>query len=60
MNTTVAIIINVLIMALLVYGLIYLKKMNLSFTVRVFIDKGLGIAFGAALQLIYGGASEIV
>lgn len=60
MNTTVAIIINVLIMALLVYGLIYLKKMNLSFTVRVFIAMGLGIAFGAALQLIYGGASEIV
>ena len=60
MNTTVAIIINVILMALLVYGLIYLKKMNLSFTVRVFIAMGLGIAFGAALQLIYGGASEIV
>lgn len=60
MNTTIAVVINVLIMALIVYGLIYLKKMNLSFTVRVFIAMGIGIAFGAALQLIYGGTSEIV
>ncbi len=60
MNTTVAVIINVLIMALIVYGLMYLKKMNLSFTVRVFIAMGIGIAFGAALQIIYGGTSEIV
>lgn len=60
MSTTLAVIINVLIMALIVYGLIYLKKMNLSFTVRVFIAMGIGIAFGAALQLIYGGTSDIV
>ncbi len=60
MNTTIAVIINVLIMALIVYGLIYLKKLNISFTVRVFIAMGIGIAFGAALQMIYGGASEIV
>ncbi len=60
MNPTLAIVINVLIMALIVYGLMYLKKMNISFTVRVFIAMGMGIAFGAALQLIYGGTSEIV
>lgn len=60
MNTTVAIIINVVIMAAIIYGLMYLKKLNLSFTVRVFIAMGMGIAFGAALQLIYGGASDIV
>ena len=60
MNTTVAVIINVAIMAAIIYGLIYLKKLNLSFTVRVFIAMGMGIVFGAALQLIYGGASEIV
>lgn len=60
MNATVSVIINVLIMALIVYGLMYLKKMNISFTVRVFIAMGIGIVFGAALQLIYGGTSEIV
>lgn len=60
MNTTLAVIINVLIMALIIFGLIYLKKMNLSFTVRVFIAMGMGIAFGAGLQLIYGGTSDIV
>jgi L-cystine uptake protein TcyP (sodium:dicarboxylate symporter family) len=60
MNTTVAVIINVIIMAAIIYGLMYLKKLNLSFTVRVFIAMGMGIAFGAALQLIYGGASDIV
>jgi|LSQX01.3.fsa_nt_gb L-cystine uptake protein TcyP (sodium:dicarboxylate symporter family) len=60
MNTTIAVIINVIIMAAIIYGLMYLKKLNLSFTVRVFIAMGMGIAFGAALQLIYGGTSDIV
>ncbi len=60
MNTTIAVIINIAIMAAIIYGLIYLKKLNLSFTVRVFIAMGIGIAFGAALQLIYGGTSDIV
>lgn len=60
MNTTLAVIINVAVMIAIIYGLMYLKKLNVSFTVRVFVAMAMGIIFGASLQLIFGGTSEIV
>lgn len=60
MNTTLAVIINILIMVVMVYGLIFLKKRNISFTARVMLAMILGLAFGAILQLIYGIDSEVV
>lgn len=60
MNTTIAVIINILVMAGLIYGLAILKKKRVSFTVRVLLSMVLGIVFGAVLQLTYGAASEIV
>lgn len=60
MNTTLAVIINVLVMVAIIYGLMFLKKKNTSFTVRVFVAMAAGIIFGAILQLTYGATSEVV
>ncbi|MBC8587914.1 L-cystine transporter [Paratissierella segnis] len=60
MNTTLEVIINVIIMLAIVYGLILLKKRNVSFTVRVLLAMALGIVFGAVLQLIFGASSAVV
>ncbi len=60
MNTTVAIIINVVVMLLLVLGLYQMQKRHISFTKRVFLGLVLGIVFGAILQLIYGNGSNVV
>lgn len=60
MSTTLAVIINVVVMLAIIYGLMFLKKKNTSFTVRVFLGMGAGIIFGAILQLTYGSASDIV
>lgn len=60
MSTTLAVIINVIIMLAIVYGIILLKKRNVSFTVRVLLAMALGIVFGAVLQLIFGASSDVV
>ncbi|GFN35515.1 L-cystine transporter [Tepidimicrobium xylanilyticum] len=60
MNGTFYIIINITIMAVLIYILLYLRRKRVSFTVRVMLALICGIAFGAALQLIYGAGSQIV
>nr|WP_300004880.1 cation:dicarboxylase symporter family transporter [Tissierella sp.] len=60
MNTTILVLINVLVMAAIIFTLIFLKKRNFSFTFRVISAMVVGIIFGAALQMIYGGTSEIV
>lgn len=60
MNTTLAVIINILVMAGIIYGLMLLKKKGVSFTIRVLLSMALGIVFGAILQLTYGATSEVV
>lgn len=60
MNTTLAVIINIIVMLAIVYGLIFLKKKNVSFTVRVLLAMALGIVFGAILQMTYGATSDVV
>ncbi|MBC8590948.1 L-cystine transporter [Wansuia hejianensis] len=60
MNTTLLVLINIVIMLGIVFGLIFLKKRNVSFTVRVLLAMGLGIVFGAILQLTYGATSDVV
>lgn len=60
MSTTVLVIINVLVMAAIISTLMFLKKRNFSFTFRVIGAMLVGIVFGAALQMIYGGTSEVV
>lgn len=60
MNTTSAVIVNVLIMLAIVYGIIFLKKRNVSFTARVLLAMVFGIVFGAILQMTYGVTSDVV
>lgn len=60
MNTTLAVIINIVVMAAIVYGLLFLKKRNVSFTARVLLAMAVGIVFGAILQITYGATSDIV
>ncbi len=60
MNTTVLVILNIMIMAGLIYGLLFLKKRNVSFTTRVLLAMGIGILYGAALQILFGSASDVV
>lgn len=60
MNTTILVLINILVMAAIIFTLMFLKKRNFSFTFRVILAMVVGIVFGAALQMIYGGTSEIV
>lgn len=60
MSTNISIIINIVIMAAIIYGLMSLRKQNFSFTFRVLLAMGLGIVFGVALQLIYGPTSDVV
>ncbi|WP_032123457.1 L-cystine transporter [Clostridium amazonitimonense] len=60
MNTTISVIINVIIMLIFVYILYFMQKKHYSFSVRVFIALGIGIAYGAIIQLMYGVQSPIV
>ncbi|MED4986516.1 L-cystine transporter, partial [Geobacillus stearothermophilus] len=54
------IIFNVAILLLLIGVLAYMQKKHVSFSKRVFTALGLGIAFGFALQAVYGAGSAIV
>lgn len=47
-------------MLAIIYGLGFLKKQNISFTTRVFIGMGIGIVFGAILQIVFGADSDVV
>lgn len=60
MNTNLYVIINVIIIAALIYGLLSLKKKGISFTIRVLLALVLGIVYGVALQLIFGAGSEVI
>lgn len=60
MNTNIAVIINIMLMLAMIYGLAYLRKRRVSFTVRVLLAMAAGIIFGAVLQLIFGATSDIV
>ncbi len=60
MNVTIAVLINIVVMAAIIYGLLFLKKKNVSFTARVLLAMAAGIVFGAILQLFYGATSDIV
>ncbi|MFS8540528.1 MAG: cation:dicarboxylase symporter family transporter [Tissierellales bacterium] len=60
MNTTLAIIVNVLVMLGLIILLISLRRKGVSFNIRVMLALVLGIVFGGALQLIYGIDSEVI
>ncbi len=58
---TISVIGNLTVLAILLLFLYRLQQKYVSFTRRVFAGLGLGILFGAALQLFYGqGAAEIV
>jgi len=59
-NTTLAIIINVLVMLGLIILLMSLKRKGVSFNIRVMLALVLGIVFGGVLQLIYGINSEVI
>lgn len=60
MNTTLAVVINVLIMLGLIILLMSLRRKGVSFNIRVMLALVLGIVFGGALQLIYGINSEVI
>lgn len=54
------VILNVIIMAALVFGLIWMNKKHFSFTIRVLLALVVGIVFGAILQLIYTATSPVI
>ncbi|OWY38522.1 L-cystine transporter [Xenophilus sp. AP218F] len=57
---TIAVIINLAIAALLLALLWLQQQKHSSFTTRVFTGLGLGVAFGAALQLFYGAGAPSI
>ncbi|WKC77344.1 L-cystine transporter [Borreliella valaisiana] len=57
--STLYTLINIIIMLILI-SIVYLcKRKNVSFTKRVFISLGIGIAFGTTIQYFYGTNSSI-
>ncbi|MEK3785844.1 MULTISPECIES: L-cystine transporter [Paenibacillus] len=57
---TLWLILNIVIMLGLLGLLFWTQKKHLSFTKRVFIGLGLGIVYGAILQVVYGAGSEVI
>lgn len=57
---TVYVAINVLITVIMLIVLNRMAKNHVSFSKRVFTSLGMGIVFGAALQIIFGAKSEVV
>lgn len=53
-------ILNIAIFALLVAFLVKQQRSEQTLSKRVFTSLGLGVLFGAALQLIYGGGSDVI
>ena len=60
MNTTIQVILNIIVMSGLVYGLSWMQKKHYSFTARVVTGLVVGILYGAILQLLYGMASPVI
>lgn len=60
MSINISIIINIVLMAVIIFGIAFLKKKRTSFTVRVLLAMATGIVFGAVLQLFYGASSDVV
>jgi uncharacterized protein len=60
MNTTLQVILNIIVMLAMVYGLVWMQKKHYSFTVRVLSALIVGILYGAVLQLVYGATSAVV
>ncbi|WP_210360528.1 cation:dicarboxylate symporter family transporter, partial [Borreliella garinii] len=57
--STLYTLINIIIMLILI-SIVYLcKRKNVSFTKRVFISLGIGIAFGTTIQYFHGTNSSI-
>ncbi|MBB6042711.1 L-cystine transporter [Borreliella yangtzensis] len=52
-------LINIIIMLILISIVYFCKRKNVSFTKRVFISLGIGIAFGTTIQYFYGTSSSI-
>lgn len=57
---TLWLVLNIVIMLGLLGLLFWTQKKHLSFTKRVFIGLGLGIVYGAILQVVYGAGSEVI
>ncbi|WP_422449945.1 cation:dicarboxylate symporter family transporter [Endozoicomonas sp. ALB091] len=55
---SLAVLTNIFIMVALLYLLYRFQKHCLPFTWRVFIALGMGVGYGACLQLFYGYPSE--
>ena len=53
-----AVLVNILIMAGLIVLLYQFQKKYMPFTRRVFIALGMGVVYGACLQLFYGNPSD--
>ncbi len=60
MNTTLSVIMNIIVMLALVYSIYWMQKKHYSFTARVLVALAAGILYGAVLQLIFGAASPVV
>ena len=60
MNTTLHVILNIIVMLALVYAIIWMQKKHYSFTKRVLSALVVGILYGAVLQLTYGVTSPVV
>ncbi len=60
MNTTITTILVLVVFAALLAVLVMLKRQHKSFTFRVVLALILGLAFGAALQLIFGYNSPVI
>ncbi|RAL21048.1 L-cystine transporter [Thermoflavimicrobium daqui] len=58
--TTLWIVVNIAFLLLLILFLYKLQQKHISFSKRVFIALGLGIAFGLILQFVYGTKSEVI
>jgi uncharacterized protein len=53
-------ILNIIILLILLSVLFYMQKKHISFSKRVFTALGLGVLFGAILQLFFEPTSEVI
>lgn len=60
MNTTLHVILNIIVMLVLVYGLIWMQKKHYSFNARVLLALLVGILYGVVFQLLYGLGSPVI
>lgn len=57
---TVYLVINVAIMLIMLIVLNRMAKKHISFSKRVFAGLGMGIVYGAVLQIVFGASSSVV